>query len=96
LEAGAFAGGLAVCVGAWLAAVCLPAIVGAALAAGRADGLPAWLLVGLGSGLADSRFAVVLQKRADWLLFPAAVFLSVVADRCAAQSRILACATAHR
>jgi len=70
--------------------------VGAALAAGRAAGLLARLLVGLGSGLADIRFAVVLPNRADCLVFPDVVLLAVVAARCATHLRMLACATAHR
>jgi hypothetical protein len=57
----------------------LLAEVGAALAAGRAAGRPGGLLVGLGSWLADSRFAVVPPKRPDWPVFPAVVFLAIVA-----------------
>jgi hypothetical protein len=70
--------------------------VGAALAAGRAAGLPAWLLVGLGFGLADSRFAVVLPNRADCFVLPAVVFLAVVIGWCAIHFRMSACPTAHR
>ena len=86
---------MTVCVGAWLAAVCLLAGVGAALAAGRAAGLPARLLAGVGSGLADDRLAGVPPEREDRVVFPAVVFRAVVACWCATHSRISACATAH-